>query len=290
MPNVRRSSRSPRRAAPAPGRSIWPIVVLGLVVVVVFGRPPAAAPPLHWTVRDTTSWMSEFDGLRHQRALLVPRLADASGRMVIAEADLPPRDVPKQVPLDVAEPEMTGAVPPGARIAPKPVNDPLPVVNRGGKSDRLLSPQPFGRSTERDLFVRPTLATVPPSLDGWTPLVSIASLAAPQSNRVLPRRSLSAPRIGTAGDGRVIVAMVRTGPGRVVTQSAIAALGSEQHAAKARPVLPPVPDDRTAAANPRTRIWSQPAVPEIGYARRSADEVLERFRAVLGDEDGELPY
>ncbi len=292
MPKVRRSPRSPRRPVAARRPASWPVALLGLLAVAFVGRAPTAETPIRWTVRDASAWMADFDGLRRDRTALlaVPSPVDAAAapapRMIVAEADLEPRDVRKQIPRDVAEPEYTGAVPPSVKNQAKPVPMPevLPAINRGGKGDRLIQPQPFGRSTDRDLFVKPTLAAVPPSLDGWTPMVSLASLTAPQPDRVLPRKPLQAPGAEAGASDRVIVAMVRTGPGKVVTQSAIAALGSD-HRGKARPVLPPVPESQTASVNPRTTVWAQPPVPEVGYARRTAAEVLARFRSVLGDED-----
>ncbi|TBW34410.1 hypothetical protein EYW49_18400 [Siculibacillus lacustris] len=291
MPNKRRS-RATRRVDLVPRLRALPLIALGLLAVAVAGRSPSPEAPLRWTVRDAGAWMADFDGLRHERTALAiaarVNLAAAEPRpstaaMVMAEADLVPRDVRKVVPIDAVEPEYTGAVPPGARAAPKPTPEVPPQINRTGKGDRLIAPQPLGRSTDRDLFVKPSLAAVPPSLDGWPPLVTVASLAAPLNERTLPRRALAAPD-AKAADDRVIVAMVRTGPGRVVTQSAIAALGNRP-GTKGRPILPPMPDAQMAAANPRTEIMAQPKVPEIGYARRAAAEVLARFRAVLGDED-----
>jgi hypothetical protein len=293
MPKVRRSPRSPRRPVAARRPASWPVALLGLLAVAVVGRTPTTEAPIHWTVRDVSVWMADFDGLRRDRTALLAApspvdaaAAPAASRMIVAEADLTPRDVKKQIPLDVVEPEYTGAVPPSVKNRPKsaPMPEVLPAINRGGKGDRLIQPQPYGRSTDRDLFVKPSLAAVPPSLDGWTPMVTLASLTAPQSDRVLPRKPFQAPVAEAGNADRVIVAMVRTGPGRVVTQSAIAALGSD-HRGKARPVLPPVPESQTASLNPRTTVWAQPPVPEVGYARRTAAEVLARFRAVLGDED-----
>lgn len=204
--------------------------------------------------------------------------------IVVAAADLPPRDVPKQVP-DAPEPEYTGSVPKPAvddRAAPPRVH---PSVNRGGKTDRLFAPTPLGRTTEQDIFTKPTLAVVPPSQDGWPPVATIASLAAPQSEKALPRQTIDA---STGLDGAIVVAMVRTGPGRVVTQSAIAALGDRDRAHKGRVVLPPVPEAQVAHLPPRSRVWAQPDVPAIGYA--NSNDVEYRFKSLLGDEEtGVLP-
>ena len=82
--------------------------------------------------------------------------------------------------------------------------------------------------------------------------------------------------------------MVRTGPGKIATQSVIAGLGDRNRAkVGGRPLLPPVPDQQVASA--RTQVWAQPPVPEIGYARRTTDGILARFRAVLGDEPDPAP-
>ncbi len=311
MPNERSRHRAARRVVLLPRLRGAPALLLGLVVVAVVGgvTPPIDAP-VHWTVRDASGWMAEYDALRRSRgapvaaapttaaprgdrlAASAPRTSvgvppapaeAATGRIVVAQADQMPRHQIKKVPLDVIDPDITGAVPGVKRpaIAPIQVN---PTINRSGKGDRLISPTPLGRATERDLFVKPTLATVPPSQDGWPPLMSVASMIAPQSATVLPRLALAAPD-ASATDGRVVIAMTRTGPGKVVTRSAIAALGERSNDHKSgRPLLPPVPDAQVAAASPRTTVWAQPPVPEMGYARRSADRILARFRAVLGDE------
>ena len=262
--------------------------------------------------------MAEFDTLRDQRGALIasaspvaaaprgdrlvaadpasalqpsagasPASAEAPARpLVVAEADLvPPRHEIKRVPRDVVDPEITGAVPRG----PRPTDPPAevqPTINRSGKGDRLLVPQPIGRTTDRELMVKPSLATVVPPSDGWPPVVTIASLLAPQSAKTLPHLALAAP--DRNDDGRIVVAMVRTGPGKVATQSAIAALGDRNRAkASGRPLLPPVPEQQVASA--RTQVWTQPQVPEIGYARRTTDGILARFRAVLGDEPDPTP-
>lgn len=303
MPNERRRPRAAKRVTFLPRLRVAPVLLLGLVVVAVLGRAPQGEQPVRWTIRDADGWMNEFDGLRLERtaaldragvvlaaadpAPVAPDAAPASGdhrgaAFVVAEAEQLPRDVRKIVPRDVPEPEMTGSVPKGQRLQrPDSVDEPLPIINRTNKGDRLLGPRPLGQSTEQDLFVKPTLATVPPTLEGWPPLVAVASLAAPLAETTLPRQAMAAP--DRRNDGRVVVAMVRTGPGRVVTQSAIAALGTSGRA-KGRPLLPPVPEAQIAAANPRTQVWTQPAVPEIGYAKRAGD-LLARFRSVLGDED-----
>lgn len=320
MPNERSRRRAARRVVFLPRLRGAPVLLLGLVAVAILGgvTPPNDAP-VHWTVRDASGWMAEFDDLRQSRSALIAaatataaprgdRLAAASpasaprssagvppapaeaatGRIVVAEADQLPRHQMKRVPLDAVDPDVTGAVPGVKRpaVAPIQVN---PTVNRSGKGDRLISPTPVGRATERDLFVKPTLATVPPSQDGWPPLMTLASMIAPQNAKVLPRLALAAPD-ASATDGRVVIAMTRTGPGKVVTKSAIAALGERsRHHESGRPLLPPVPEAQVAAASPRTTVWAQPPVPEMGYARRSADRILARFRAVLGDEPDPEP-
>lgn len=322
MPNELSRRRAARRVGLLPRLRAAPVLLLGLVAVAVVGHTPPTETPVRWTVRDAGAWMADFDTLRDQRTALIaaaspvaasprgdrlaaalsapaplssagapPAPAEAApAPIVVAEADLVPRHELKRVPRDVVDPDVTGAVPGVKRPAVVPV-EVAPTVNRSGKGDRLLAPQPLGRTTDRDLFVKPTLATVAPSQSGWPPVVTVASLIAPQSAETLPRLALAAPD-GAIEDGRIVIAMSRTGPGRVVTQSAVAAYGDRDVArAKSRghPLLPPVPESRMASANPRTTVWSQPAMPEIGYARRSADGILARFRAVLGDEPDPEP-
>ncbi|MDK9695635.1 MAG: hypothetical protein OEL76_04530 [Siculibacillus sp.] len=322
MPNELSRRRAVRRVGLLPRLRAAPVLLLGLVAVAVVGRAPPTDAPVHWTVRDASGWMAEFDTLRDQRSALIAaaspvaasprgdRLAAATtapaplssagaspapaevatAPIVVAEADFLPRDERKRVPRDVVDPDITGAVPGVRRPAMVPV-EVAPTVNRTGKGDRLLAPQLLGRTTERDLFVKPTLATIPPSQEGWPPLVTVASLIAPQPAETLPRLALAVPG-APVEDGRIVVAMIRTGPGRVVTQSAVAAYGDRDVArarATGRPLLPPVPEAQMAAASPRTRVWTQPQVPEIGYARRTADGILARFRAVLGDEPDPAP-
>lgn len=322
MPNELSRRRAARRVGLLPRLRAAPVLLLGLVAVAVVGHTPPTEKPVRWTVRDAGAWMADFDTLRDQRTALIaaaspvaasprgdrlaaalsapaplssagapPAPAEAApAPIVVAEADLVPRHELKRVPRDVVDPDVTGAVPGVKRPAVVPV-EVAPTVNRSGKGDRLLAPQPLGRTTDRDLFVKPTLATVAPSQSGWPPVVTVASLIAPQSAETLPRLALAAPD-GAIEDGRIVIAMSRTGPGRVVTQSAVAAYGDRDVArAKSRghPLLPPVPESRMASANPRTTVWSQPAMPEIGYARRSADGILARFRAVLGDEPDPEP-
>lgn len=313
MPNERRRHRAARRVGFLPRLRAAPVLLLGLVAVAVVGQTPPSEAPVRWTVRDGSAWMADFDTLRDQRSALIaaaspvaaaPRgdrlaaavplsapqtSADASpasaeapaAPIVVAEADLTPRHEVKRVPRDVVDPDVTGAVPGVKRPAVAPV-EVQPTVNRSGKGDRLMVPQPIGRTTDRDLMVKPTLATVAPSSDGWPPLVQVGSLIAPQSSKTLPKLALAAPD-RAAAEGRIVVAMVRTGPGKVATQSAIAALGDRSGAkAGGRPLLPPVPGEQVASA--RTQVWAQPPVPEMGYARRATDNILARFRAVLGDE------
>lgn len=320
MPNERRRHRAARRVGLLPRLRAAPVLLIGLVAVAVVGQTPPSDGPVRWTVRDATGWMSDFDTLRDQRSALIsaastatasprgdrlaaadpapalnpsagasPASAEAAAApLVVAEADLPPRHEVKRVPRDVVDPEVTGGVPGVKRPAVAPTEVP-PTVNRSGKTDRLLVPQPIGRTTDRDLMVKPTLATVAPASDGWQPLVAVPSLLAPQSPKTLPRLALAAPDKAGA-EGRIVVAMVRTGPGKVVTQSAVAALG-ERGGAKAagRPMLPPVPEAQMASAGSRTRVWDQPKVPEMGYARRATEGILARFRSVLGDEPDALP-
>lgn len=311
MPNERLRRRKARRAKPASPLRVAPLVLFGLMAAAVVDRHPSPEGPIRWTMRDADAWMAEFDPLREARfagtgtmarlvdvaplaptaapspvATVAPGLA-AAVPMVVAEADVAPRpeaaprDVPKRVPLDVEEPEITGAVPGGRRLQAPAEPRLAPTINRGGKGDRLFSPQPYGRTTEGDVFVKPTLAVVPPSLEGWPPLVTLASLTAPHGERTLPRLAL-APTPKGATDG-IVVAMVRSGPGRVVTQSAIAALGTNPAAArtKGRAVLPPVPDQ--VAAGPRVGQPGAAVQPEMGFARRT--DIETRFRAVLGDGD-----
>jgi hypothetical protein len=332
MPNELSRRRAARRVGLLPRLRAAPVLLLGLVAVAVVGHTPPTETPVRWTVRDATAWMADFDTLRDQRSALIaaaspvaasprgdrmaaalsapvpqssagapPAPAEAApaslarpeaapAPIVVAEADLVPRHEPKRVPRDVVDPDVTGAVPGVKRPAIVPV-EVAPSVNRSGKGDRLFAPQPLGRTSDRDLFVKPTLATVAPSQSGWPPIVTVASLIAPLPAATLPRLALAAPD-GAIEDGRIVIAMSRTGPGRVVTQSAVAAYGDRDVArAKGRghPLLPPVPDTRMASANPRTTVWAQPAVPEIGYARRSAEGILARFRAVLGDEPDPEP-
>lgn len=269
-----------------------PLLLLGLIAAAVLGRTPTGETPVRWTIRAPEAWMADFDGLRTQRSAAL--LANAPSTVavqtislpmpiVVAEADQPPRDELKLVPQDAPEPEITGSVPKGA-VKPQPDPRLTPVINRSGKSDRLLAPNPLGRSTDRDLMVRPTLAVVPPSLDGWPPVTTLASLIAPYSAKVMPRLALARTGDDPLADPRIVVAMVRSGPGRVVTQSAIAALGTDGHRVKGRIVLPPVPDQQIAAVGPRSVINAMPAVPAMGYARRPTD-VEYRFRALLGDEE-----
>ena len=152
-----------------------------------------------------------------------------------------------------------------------------------GKGDRLLAPAPLGRTTDQEIMTKPTLAVVPPPQEGWPQIVRIASLIAPQPASMLPRQAMSAPEGDR--DGRIVVALVRSGPGRIVTPSVIAQITSSPRAHdKGRPMLPPMPDAQMAAANPRTTVWAQPPVPQMGYAR--TNDLESRFKAVLGDEDG----
>ncbi len=322
MPNELSRRRAVRRAGLLPRLRAAPVLLLGLVAVAVVGHTPPTETPVRWTVRDASGWMAEFDTLRDQRSALIaaaspvaasprgdrlaavlpapapqssagasPAPAEAApAPIVVAENDLAPRHEPKRIPRDVVDPDVTGAVPGAKRPSVVPV-EVAPTVNRSGKGDRLLSPQPLGRTTDRDLLIKPTLATVPPSQEGWPPLVTVTSLIAPQSTETLPRLALAAPDRALE-EGRIVVAMTRTGPGRVVTQSAVAAYGDRDVArtrVAGRPLLPPVPEARLAAASPRTTVWAQPQVPEIGYARRSAEGILARFRAVLGDEPDPEP-
>jgi len=302
MPNERRRPRAARRVEVLPRVRLAPALLLGLVAVAVLGRAPHGDAPVRWTVRESGSWMSDWDGVRDVRlaalAAAGPKVAalDAAaqtpvdtvpaetrtGPITVAEADLPPRDVRKTVPRDAVDPEITGSVPKADRRDP-PAAEPMPIINRTGKGDRIMAPSPLGRSTDRDLFVKPTIATVAPTQEGWPPLMRVASLIAPQSAETLPRVALAAPDPAASKD-RIIVAMVRSGPGSVVTQSAIAALASSPRA-KGRPLLPPMPDQQMAAANPRLNVWAPPPMPEMGYAR-SAGDVEARFTAVLGEEEG----
>lgn len=321
MPNDRRRRRAARRVKSSSRLRAAPVLLLGLIAVAVLGRAPSGDAPIRWTLRSGDAWMTEWDGVRDVRlaaaaaavhlaadqmpmalegapVVLEPKAPEppvvVAARpvvvdvkpIVVADADLPPRDVPKQVPADAPEPETTGVTPaaapnPDALAVPSPIRA-HPTVNRTGKTDRLFSPAPFGRATEQEIFSRPTLAVVPPSQDGWPPLTTIASLVAPQSAKTLPRLAL-APTAGA--DGSVIVALVRTGPGRVVTQSAIASLGErDRHAPRKGPiVLPPVPEGQVAVLPPASRVWAQPDVPAIGYAKTT--DVEYRFKSLLGDEE-----
>lgn len=309
MPNERSRRRAARRVDFIPRLRMAPVLLIGLVAVAILGHTPAADMPVRWTVRDAGGWMNEFEPLHQARSALIAanpvavrtaRIAGTgdpgasgpfpaagevkSAALVMAEADLTPRHEVKQVPIDAVDPDITGAVP-GKRPTVTPASEIQPTVNRSGKGDRLLTPQPYGRTTDRDLFVKPSLAAVPPSQEGWPPLMALASMIAPQPAKVLPQLALAAPD-RTPVDGRMVVAMVRTGPGKVVTQSAIAALGERRGKASGHPMLPPVPEAQVASA--RTTVWTQPDVPEIGYARKT-DGILARFRAVLGDEADPVP-
>ena len=297
MPNERHRHRAARRVDLLPRVRLAPVILIGLVAAAVLGRTPHGDAPVRWTMRDASSWMADYDHLREARlaALLQPGSAVVAavetvpaavrtGPIVVAEVDLAPRDVRKQVPRDAADPDIVGAVPKASQTAPRDLPEAQPTINRSGKGDRLLTPAPFGRTTDHDLFVKPTLAAVAPTQEGWPPLMQMASFIAPQSDKTLPHLALAAPDPQGSKD-RVVVAMVRSGPGRVVTQSAIAALATSGRARdKSRPMLPPMPDAHMAAVNPRTNVWIQPPVPEIGYARHN--DIEARFRAVLGDEEG----
>ena len=322
MPNELSRRRAARRVGLLPRLRAAPVLLVGLVAVAIVGQTPPTETPVRWTVRDATAWMADFDTLRDQRSALIaaaspvaasprgdrmaaalsapaplssagapPAPAEAAPASIVgAQAALVPRHELKRVPRDVVDPDVTGAVPGMKRPAVVPV-EVAPSVNRSGKGDRLFAPQPLGRTTDRDLFVKPTLATVAPSQSGWPPVVTVASLIAPLPAETLPRLALAAPD-GAIEDGRIVIAMSRTGPGRVVTQSAVAAYPDRDVArAKSRghPLPPPAPAPRMAPANPRPPVWARPAVPEIGYARRSADGILARFRAVLGDEPDPEP-
>ncbi len=320
MPNVRHRRRAVRRVKTSSRLRAAPVLLLGLVAVAVFGQTPSGDAPIRWTLRSGDAWMADWDGVRDVRlaaaAAAVHLAADQTPMalegvpvvlapkapvppvivaarpvvvdvkpIVVADADLPPRDVPKLVPADAPEPEITGTNP--AAAAPVDAASPTlprvhPTVNRTGKTDRLFSPAPLGRATEQEIFTRPTLAVVPPSQEGWPPVATVASLVAPQSEKILPRLAL-APASGA--DGGVIVALVRTGPGRVVTQSAIASLGDRDRQAprKGPIVLPPVPEAQVATLPPRSRVWAQPDVPAIGYAK--TNDVEYRFKSLLGDEE-----
>lgn len=295
MPNERYRPRAARRVDLLPRLRLAPVLLFGLVAVAVLGRTPHGDAPVRWTVRDAGSWMTDWDGVREVRLAALsaagPKVAmvdtvpseNRTGPMIVAEADLAPRDVRKSVPLDAVDPEITGSVPKAGPRDPRPVDEPMPIINRSGKGDRLMAPTPLGRTTDHDLFVKPTLATVAPTQEGWPPLMRVASLIAPQSEKTLPRLALGAPD-PAASEDRIIVAMVRSGPGSVVTLSAIAALTSSPRS-KGRPLLPPMPDQQMAAANPRLNVWAPPPVPEMGYARRN--DIESRFKAVLGDEEDE---
>ncbi len=202
--------------------------------------------------------------------------------IVVAEADQPPRDVPKVVPDTVIDPDVTGSVPSARQVPPADQRRVPPTINRGGKSDRLYSPAPLGRTTDRDIFTKPTLAVVPPSQDGWPPVATIASWTAPQSEKSLPRVAI----VKTPETDRepIVVAMVRSGPGRVVTPSVVAtvSVGKPGHN---RVLLPPVPEGQVAQLPPRSRIWAQPDVPMMGYA--NSNDVEYRFKSLLGDEEAD---
>lgn len=299
MPNERRRRRAARRVVWLPRLRTAPVILLGLFAVAVLGRTHHDEAPVKWTMRAPDAWMADWDGLREARlAALAPAarpmvMAEAtklpissvpSGSRGDAEVDRAPRDERKVTPRDIVDPEITGSVPKGARSTnPASTPESMPLINRSGKGDRLLSPQPLGRTTDGDLLVKPTLAVVAPTQEGWPPLMRLASLTAPQSEKILPRRTLGAPDAKLSD--RIVVAMVRSGPGRVVTPSAIAALTHSNRARdKNRPLLPPMPDQQTASVNPRTTVWAQPPMPELGYTRRT--DIESRFKAVLGDEEG----
>ena len=319
MPNDPRRRRAARRVKSSSRLRAAPVLFFGLVAVAVLGQSPSGEQPLRWTVRNADAWMGEWDGARDVRLaaaaaavhiaanqtpiaagtgpiVLEPKDEPTEPQVVaarpvvveikpivVAEADLPPRDVPKSTPATAAEPETTGTVPADGAVEPPTQLRVHPTINRTGKTDRLFAPAPLGRTTEQEIFTRPTLAVVPPSLDGWPPVATFASLTAPASERDLPRSAV-APLAGD-GEAPMIVAMVRTGPGRVVTQSAIAALGDRDRARKGRVVLPPVPENQVATLPPRSRIWAQPDVPAIGYAK--TNDVEYRFKSLLGDEDAQ---
>lgn len=321
MPNDRHRRRAARRRA-FPRLRTAPVLLLGLFAAAVLGQTPSGEPPIHWTMREDTSWMNDWDGVRdvrlaaaaaavHREANQLPLSLDGAPLVaavkaeaekpivvaarpvvvdikpiVVAEADLVPRDVPKQVPLAAEEPVTTGSVPSrvdtGERREPVRVH---PTINRTGKTDRLFAPAPLGRSTEQEIFVKPTLAVVPPSQDGWPPVVTLASLTTPLGEKTMPRLAWGpAP---DAGAEPVVVALVRSGPGRVVTQSVIAGLDGDRHRAKGRVVLPPVPEAQVATLPPRSRVWAQPDVPVMGYTR--TNDVEYRFKALLGDEETATP-
>lgn len=320
MPNDRHRRRAARRVKSSPRLRMAPVLLLGLIAAAVLGQTPSGEPPIHWTMRDGQAWMNDWDGVRDVRLAAaaaavhlaanqspmavgdVPVVAGLKAEaekpvivaarpvvtevkaIVVAEADLVPRDVPKQVPLAVEEPTTTGAVAPTPGVETGERREPLrvhPTINRTGKSDRLFSPTPLGRSTEQEIFVRPTLAVIPPSQDGWPPLTTLASLAAPLGEKAMPRSALAPAPAGTTEP--VVVALVRSGPGRVVTQSVIAGLNGDRHHAKGRIVLPPVPEAQVATLPPRSQVWAQPDVPAMGYARTNDAEY--RFKSLLGDED-----
>lgn len=200
--------------------------------------------------------------------------------IVVAEADQPPRDVPKVVPDNVIDPDVTGSVPSARQVPPADQRRVPPTINRGGKSDRLYSPAPLGRTTDRDIFTKPTLAVVPPSQDGWPPVATIASWTAPQSEKSLPRVAIA--KTPETDREPIVVAMVRSGPGRVVTPSVVATVtvGKPGHN---RVLLPPVPEGQVAQLPPRSRVWAQPDVPMLGYAK--SNDVEYRFKSLLGDEE-----
>lgn len=317
MPNDRRRRRAARRVKSSSRLRAAPVLFFGLLAVAVLGQSPSGEQPTRWTVRNVDAWMGEWDGVRDVRlaaaaaavhlaanqtplavgdapVVLEPKESTSEPvvvaakpvvvevkPIVVADADLPPRDVPKSTPDTLVEPETTGtAGAPSATEAPTAVRV-HPTINRTGKTDRLFAPTPLGRTTEQEIFTRPTLAVVPPSLDGWPPVTTFASLTAPASERDMPRSSV-AP-VGADVTEPVVVAMVRTGPGRVVTQSAIAALGTRDQHRRGRIVLPPVPESQVATLPPRSNVWAQPDVPAIGYAK--TNDVEYRFKSLLGDEE-----
>lgn len=204
--------------------------------------------------------------------------------IVVAEADQPPRDVPKVVPDTVLDPDVTGSVPSSRQVAPAGDQRRVPpTINRGGKSDRLYSPAPLGRTTDRDIFTKPTLAVVPPSQDGWPPVATIASWTAPQTEKALPRVAIA--KTPETDLEPVVVAMVRSGPGRVVTPSVVATVSVGKSGHHNRVLLPPVPEGQVAQLPPRSRVWAQPDVPVLGYANSS--NVEYRFKSLLGDEEAD---
>lgn len=257
---------------------------------------------MHWTVRNADAWMRDWEDVRDVRlaaaaaavhmaanqtpiglgdgpVVLEPKAPPSASAVatatpqvvevkpvvvaaeprvvevkpiVVAEADLLPRDVPKRIPAVVAEPQTTGTIPAsaeGAAAMPARVH---PTSNQTGKTDRLLAPATLGRRTDREIIDAPASAAPPAHADD-------ASAA-------------------------VVVAMVRTGPGRIAAQSAIAGLGDREPRHKGRVMLPPVPENQVATLPPRSRVWAQPEVPALGYAKTT--DVEYRFKALLGDEEG----